>query len=1180
MDAENSRFGDSKHSAQSGGKRGVTNDSYASVASPTSTFGLLHGATPRNLWSALGLLAAGLVFTGFATFYIQANVTGDAQREFDFTCDEIRLNIDARLAACAHILRSCAAFFDASETVEREEWKVFTQGLQVDQHLPGIQGLGFSLLIPAEQLARHVEEIRSQGFPDYQIKPAGERATYSSIIYLEPFDKRNLRAFGYDMYSEPVRRAAMERARDENAAALSGKVVLVQETDEDVQAGTLMYVPVYRHGAPIETVEHRRAALLGWVYSPYRMTDMMNGTLRGWGTKRQDKHVYFQVYDDDGATADDLLYDSRSAEAKTQASTARFTRQIQADFGGRRWTLRFTQLAGRALSLEYGRVWFVLASGTCISSLLSLLWFNLLNTRIKAIQLERMGGILAEGQKIAHLGSWEYEVETQETVWSDEEFRIYGFEPGTQSLAYAVLLKESIHPDDRDLVDATFQACLQNASIFALEHRILRPDGTTRFVSNLAHPYFDASEKVVRYVGTTLDITERKQAEEVLAHSRAELKAIYEHAPVMMCVLDEDRHILFANAAFTAFTGVSEASLKDGRACGVFGCINALDDPRGCGFGLECEHCAVRLALENTAKTGIGHANIEYQATFLRGEVQSEFTLLGSTALIQWFDQPRLLLCLNDITDRKQMEKALRLQGLVLDQIQDHVTVTDLEGVITYVNDAECRSLKYRREDLIGQSVERFGEDSARGASQREIIEQTLAHGEWRGEVVNIASDGSELIMDCRTRIVRDEHEHALAMCGIATDVTERKRVEAENLALERQVQHAQKLESLGLLAGGIAHDFNNILMAILGNADLALDELSPMSPVRDNIQEIEKAAKRAAELAKQMLAYSGRGRFVIEQIDIGKLVGEMAQLLEVSISKKAVLKYNFASNLPAFDGDAVQIRQIIMNLITNASEAVGEKSGFITLSTGAMYCDRAYLDGISEIFRTAWAEPLPEGVYTYFEVADTGCGMDASTMENVFDPFFTTKFMGRGLGMSAVLGIVRGHKGAVKINSEVGKGTTFKVLFPANELPDNGYAVRRPDEAAGKGWRGTGTILIADDEESVCAVGRQILGRVGFNVLTASHGREALETFRAHADDIVCVLLDLTMPHMDGEETFREMRRLRPGVKVLLCSGYNEQEATQRFSGKGLAGFLQKPYSMRALREELRRILEDSEFA
>jgi CHASE1-domain containing sensor protein len=262
------------------------------------------------------MLAVGLTVVVLVSLNIKAEVESSAQRDFEYSCNEIRLNVDARLDACAQILRSGAALFGASELVERREWRAFTQGLQVQQQLPGIQGIGFAQLIPREQLARHVQAIRSEGFPDYRVRPAGDREAYSAIIYLEPFSDRNLRAFGYDMLSEPVRRAAMERARDANSATLSGKVVLVQENGQEVQAGTLMYVPVYRHGLPIETIEQRRAAIQGWVYSPYRMTDLMRGTLKDWDAQRADSRISLQIYDGNALSAHSLLYDSRSAGEK------------------------------------------------------------------------------------------------------------------------------------------------------------------------------------------------------------------------------------------------------------------------------------------------------------------------------------------------------------------------------------------------------------------------------------------------------------------------------------------------------------------------------------------------------------------------------------------------------------------------------------------------------------------------------------------------------------------------------------------------------------------------------------------------------------------------------------------------------------------------------------------------
>lgn len=408
----------------------------------------------------------------------------------------------------------------------------------------------------------------------------------------------------------------------------------------------------------------------------------------------------------------------------------------------------------------------------------------------------------------------------------------------------------------------------------------------------------------------------------------------------------------------------------------------------------------------------------------------------------------------------------------------------------------------------------------------------------------------------------------------VSVDVTERVATEEARVVLERQLLHSQKLESLGVLAGGIAHDFNNILMSILGNADLALRGLPDGNPIHQNIDAIQVASHRAAELSDQMLAYSGQGKFLNESIDIGQLLSEMTHLLDVALSKKAVLKLEIADSLPHFVGDPTQVRQVIMNLITNASEAIGQSCGTVTLTAGSMDCDKVYLQEGFEILSTGTGTGLTPGPYVYCEVTDTGCGMNADTLVKVFDPFFTTKFTGRGLGMAAVLGIVRGHHGTIKIASEVGKGTSFRVLFPVGA--DAPEAVLAPTAGAipAADWRGSGTVLIADDEELVCQVGQEMLRHFGFQPLAAFDGQQAVQVFREHADEIVFVLLDLTMPHLDGEQAFLEMRKIRPDIKVILTSGYSKDDLTQRFAGQGLAGFLQKPFNLDDLRHALAAIV------
>ncbi len=401
---------------------------------------------------------------------------------------------------------------------------------------------------------------------------------------------------------------------------------------------------------------------------------------------------------------------------------------------------------------------------------------------------------------------------------------------------------------------------------------------------------------------------------------------------------------------------------------------------------------------------------------------------------------------------------------------------------------------------------------------------------------------------------------------GTHLDITERKTAEDERLQFEAQMQHTQKLESLGVLAGGIAHDFNNILTAILGNADLARMEISSLSPAVSRIEAISKAALRAAGLAQQMLAYSGRGKFVSEDVKINELVEEMGHLLAVAIPKKVVLRYHLAENLPLINADIAQIRQVVMNLITNAAEAIGERSGVVTVSTGLIDCSERYL---REAFMY---NELKTGLYVFTEVADTGCGMDAETKSKLFDPFFTTKFTGRGLGMAAVIGIVRGHKGAIKVYSEPGKGSTFKVLIPALERPAS--EINHRLVGADNGWQGEGTILLVEDEETIRALGKEMLNLLGFAVVTAEDGRQALEVFQANESDIVAVVLDLTMPHMDGVETYRELRQIKQDVRVVVASGYSENDISEQFAGKGLAGVIQKPFQLGELREKLKTAL------
>jgi PAS domain S-box-containing protein len=493
---------------------------------------------------------------------------------------------------------------------------------------------------------------------------------------------------------------------------------------------------------------------------------------------------------------------------------------------------------------------------------------------------------------------------------------------------------------------------------------------------------------------------------------------------------------------------------------------------------------------------------------------------------------------------------------LVLDTIPVRVFWKDLESRYLGCNMLFARDAgREKPEDLIGEDDFAMGwrnEAELYRADDRAVMESGEARVNY--EEPQTTPDGKQIWLRTSKLPLRDADGEVIGVLGTYEDITAEKKAEERERRLEAQFQHAQKLESLGVLAGGIAHDFNNLLTGVLGHANLALAGMESDTPFRINLEGIRKAANRAADLCRQMLAYSGKGRFRVEPIDLSEVVREMGEILDVSVSKKASLRFDLADDLPAIEGDPAQVRQIVLNLITNASEAIGDQVGVIAVRTSLDEYDADYLA------QTHVDDRLPAGEYVTLEVTDSGCGMDVEAHQRLFEPFFTTKFTGRGLGLAAVLGIVRSHRGAIDVRSAPGRGTRFRVLIPpGTRIATRGDVEEEPREL----WSGSGTVLVVDDEEIVIDIARATLETAGLNVLTASDGIEALEVLDRQLPEIDCVLLDLTMPRMDGEEAFKEIREMDPNLPIVLTSGYNEQEVTQRFVGQDLAGFVQKPFEL-----------------
>ena len=630
--------------------------------------------------------------------------------------------------------------------------------------------------------------------------------------------------------------------------------------------------------------------------------------------------------------------------------------------------------------------------------------------------------------------------------------------------------------------------------------------------------------------------------------SRARYRDLYELAPVGYLTTDSGGAIMDVNLAGASMLG----SLKDRLLGVVFGSFIHPED-----------HARFR-ALQNRVRTsGVGET---CELRMLKSGGACFWALLSAVAAEDDSNQLILRLTLSDITARKEADDALRETGrrLRLHYAQTPIGIIEWDPNlrVTLWNPAAEAIFGYSATEAMGRDAAFIVPETARAEMDGVWLELLNSKSTNRCFNENRRSDGR--IISCEwynTQLVGDDGT-VKGVASFVVDVTERRKAEIERETLERKMQETQKLESLGVLAGGIAHDFNNLLTGILGNANLAAVELPANSAVRSHLELIVTESRRAADLCNELLAYSGRGRFAVESLDLCRLVEETSRMLKVSVGSKAVLQFHLAKELPAVDADAAQIRQVIINLVINASEAIGGNRGDIIISTGWLRADRVYLDAVPA------SSALPEGDYVFLDVSDTGCGMSAETLSRIFDPFFTTKYTGRGLGLASALGIVRSHKGALLVESKPGRGSTFRMLLPARN-PDgrSPIATVSNDEA----WQGCGTILVSDDEESVRRIVSRMLSLLGFEVVLTCDGREAVEAFTVDPARFALVLLDLSMPNLGGEEAYAIIRKIRSDVPVVLMSGYDMNRAMLRFPSRGLSTFLPKPFSLQELRTALR---------
>ena len=642
-----------------------------------------------------------------------------------------------------------------------------------------------------------------------------------------------------------------------------------------------------------------------------------------------------------------------------------------------------------------------------------------------------------------------------------------------------------------------------------------------------------------------------------LQESESRLQAILDHSPALIFVKDLAGRYLLFNQRLEKLRGLPSEAIKGRTDYELFPTAEA------------------DAFVANDRKVLAAGGPVEFEETATKaGRVSTwivqKFPLLNS-------DGEAYALCgiSTDITDRKNSELELQENRRQLSNL-----ISQLPGAAFRCAFDEKLTALFASGGMLqltGFSADDFVSGRKHIAdltlpADGPLIRQAVAtaikeHRGFESEYRIVHRDGHEKWVLVRGRPVYKANGDLRFIEGMAIDVTALKNAEMEKIAFERNLLETQKLESLGVLAGGIAHDFNNLLTAILGNASLMRHTAPRNEADQTHLEQIENAARRAADLCAQMLAYAGKGKLSSGRIDLGKLVRETTSLLEISIGKNCELVLNLAEDLPSVLGDATQLRQIVMNLVINGSDAIGEKAGGkITVTTFIRQADVALL-------HSALHHPkLEAGPYVGLEVRDNGCGMAGETIARIFEPFYTTKFSGRGLGLSAVLGIVQTHRGALFVESQPAQGSIFRLLLPAA----SGLPIENAKPAAPSSPQSLrGTILIADDEESVRLMVGKMIHRQGGSALLAENGQRALEIFRQQRDKIDLILLDLTMPGLSSEEILLQLQQMQATQKIVIMSGYGEEETMKRCAELGVVGFISKPFELHAVIARLHSLLD-----
>jgi len=1125
-----------------------------------------HWHPARYGWT-LGVLVLGWLLT--LTYWQQHRTVRREQTRayFDYRSQDALQRIQQRLGYYEQALLAARGLFAANNGVTKQEFAAFVATLQVGEHYPGIQGIGFALLVAAVDKERHLAQIRNQGFPEYQLRPEQKQAVYSTIVYLEPFNSRNLRAFGYDMLTEPVRQAAMNRARDLDRISMSGKVRLVQETEQDIQSGFLVYVPVFRNGLPSLTLEERRRNLLGWVYAPFRMNDLLQGVFGGAGSD-----LAIRIFDGEEANRGALLYEREAFQVTGTEATLQAQQTLT--FADHAWTIQTRAMPSMLARQGSDLSTLILVVGGLGSLLLAGYTFFLMKQfhASKALNQSLTRSLAELGQAQASLQESEQSFRTlsnsgEALIWTSGPDMLcdYFNEPWLTFTGRTLEQElgngwaEGVHPDDLARCLDVYVQAFDRRESFSMDYRLHHASGDYRWLVDRGTPRHDSQGRFLGYIGHCLDITQQKidaenlrshglelelQAEE-LRRAQGELEAgreryfsLYDLAPVGYCTLSEQGLILESNLSAAVLLGMRRKEL--------------LKQPLS-RFIPKKDQAMYYQHREQVLRTGLAAA---WEQRMLDRDGAELWALVTATSTPVADGTPGLRVVLSDITQRKRVEQALRVSEetfrILVETAQELIWKCDAEGRFTYLNPAWERTHGHPVEAMLGRGFGGFQRPEVFARDLQEFS-KLMTGGVVRDyETTHVARDGQEVTLLFNAVPSHDWEGRIIGSQGTATDISHRKRVQEHEHRMEAQQHRFEKMESLGTMASGVAHDMNNVLAAILGLASAHIADQPNGSPTHHALDTISQAAVRGGKVVKTLLSFARTSPLEEREVDMNEVIREEVDLLIHSTLAKVQLKLDLAADLRVIRGDATALTHAVMNLCVNAVDAMPEH-GHLTLRTRNV--------------DNHWIE---------VRVEDSGYGMSKEVQEKALDPFFTTKPVdkGTGLGLALVHSTVKAHRGHLELISKPGQGTCVRLRFPACEPAIMGPQME--PEPAEKTPRTPLCVLVVDDDQMTQQGIQTILKALGHSYTARTRGEDALALLQDGFQPDV-VILDLNMPGLGGSGTLPRLRALRPTLPILLVTGRADQTAIDLAAAHPGVTLLAKPFSLVELEQYLEPIMRNT---